>query len=279
VFFAPQHAGDAATKLSRTALVAPLLVDSQDLPALATQFGYGLTARLQNDATRSALLDVLHGRNQQRPSVLFTAGHGVGFPLDDPRQPADQGALLMQDWTGIGSIEPNHYVRAADINADAQVHGLVAFFFACYGAGTPQKDAFPMALDTPPADIAAKPFVAALPKRLLSHSNGGALGVFGHVDRAWGFSIKPAGVDAGPNLAPFWNTLARVLSGKCLGNALKDMSERSASLSAELLDDTGPAASPVGDIELVSRWIERNDAQSYILLGDPGAHLRSGDLK
>ena len=37
---------------------------------------------------------------------------------------------------------------------------------------------------------APKPFIAALPRRLLTHPNGSALAVIGHIDRAWGFSIQ-----------------------------------------------------------------------------------------
>ncbi|MGH2454154.1 MAG: phospholipase D-like domain-containing protein [bacterium] len=275
IFFAPQHAGDAATELSRTCLVDPLIAGTPDLPALGAQFGFRVTSRLQAEAKRSVLLDVLHGRGT-RPAVMFTASHGMGFPAGDSRQLAAQGALLMQDWSGFMNIQPAHYVTAADIANDARLHGIVAFFFACYSAGTPQVDNFPVDLGAAPAQIAPKPFVAALPKRLLGHPNGGALGVFGHVERAWGYSIRPAGL--GPQLVPFWNAFARIMNGMCLGNATKDMSERSASLSSKLLDALAPGAPPVSDAELVSGWIERNDARAYVLLGDPAARLRGSEL-
>lgn len=274
-FFAPEHPGDGATKLSRTSLVDPLADGSPTLPKLADQFGFRITRRIGANATRSSLLELLHGA-PLRPSLLFTAGHGMGFPVGDEHQALAQGALLTQDWSGAG-IKPADYVRAADVTDEAKLHGLVAFLFACYGAGTPEFDAFPQDLGEQPAAIAPEPFVAALPKRLLGHPNGGALGVFGHIERAWGFSIT--GTTTQPQLVPFWNAFARIMGGACLGNVTKDFNERSALLSAELADSLEPGAAPVSDQELVWRWIERNDARAYILLGDPGARLRSSEIR
>ena len=34
-------------------------------------------------------------------------------------------------------------------------------------------------------------FLAALPRALLTHPNGGALACIGHIDRGWGYSITP----------------------------------------------------------------------------------------
>ena len=275
VFFAPQHAGDAATELSRTLLVDSLLKGSAEIPRLTDEFGFRVTPLLGADAKRAALLDALHGRSQ-RPALLFTAGHGMGFPAGHPRQVSTQGALLTQDWSGIGSIKETDYVAATDIKNDAQLHGLVAFLFACYGAGTPKLDSFPMDLEQPPIEIAADPFIAALPQRLLAHPNGGALGIYGHIERAWGFSINAGTMQ--PQLNPFWNAFARIISGACLGNATRDFNVRWASLSAELTDIIGRGTQTISDEDLVWRWIERNDARAYILLGDPGTRVRNSEL-
>ena len=122
--------------------------------------------------------------------------------------------------------------------------------------------------------IAEQPFVAALPQRLLSHPNGGALAVLGHVERAWGYSIKPPGV--GAQLQPFRNLIGRILSGEPVGNSTKDFSDKYAVLSAELLselDESQPGGKPK-DSELAWKWIERNDAQNYVVLGDPAVRVR-----
>ncbi len=103
--------------------------------------------------------------------------------------------------------------------------------------------------------------------------------MIGHVDRAWGYSIRPQGL--GPRLAKFRNFLTRVMIGEPVGHATKDFSDRYAVLSAELLgnlDETQPGPKP-SDAELAWAWIERNDAQNYVILGDPAARLRVDRLQ
>jgi hypothetical protein len=53
-------------------------------------------------------------------------------------------------------------------------------------------------------------------------------------------------------------------------------------LSVLLLNATSPTTPDsmrLGDRDLVMSWLERNDAQNYILLGDPAARVRSDLLK
>jgi hypothetical protein len=122
--------------------------------------------------------------------------------------------------------------------------------------------------------IAARPFVGALPQRLLSHAGGPALAVYGHVERAWGYSIRPRRL--GPRLRPFRNLLSRVLKGEPVGHATKDFSDRFTAHSAQLnllLDPSYPGPRPPAS-ELAALWIECNDARNYVLLGDPAARLR-----
>jgi hypothetical protein len=126
------------------------------------------------------------------PAVLFTASHGMAFNSGQAEQISSQGALLCQDWPGFGSVKAEHFLAAADIADDANVKGMIAFLFACFGAGTPDKDQFLTDLsqaDTAPP-LAPKPFIAALPRRLLAHPKGATLAVIGHIDRAWGFSMQ-----------------------------------------------------------------------------------------
>jgi hypothetical protein len=210
-----------------------------------------------------------------RPALLFSASHGMGgWPPGHVDQRVRHGALLCQDWPGIGQIGEAHYFGATDVPADARVHGLIAFFFACFGAGTPKRDAFVHVRGEPPPELAPEAFVSALPKRLMSHPQGGALAVIGHVDQAWGYSFISGGEG---QLLPFQNALGRILLGQPVGYAMKDFNEKYAALSANLagiLEDVGFGDVQIADTELARVWTERNDAQNYVVLGDPAAALK-----
>jgi hypothetical protein len=278
VYWATRHRADAATQMSADYLITPLhdglpaSSEGDEEPAIAELQGFRSRLFRGPDATRANLTELLHGPS--RPAMLVTASHGMGWPLGHPCQRLAQGALLCQDWPGRGTIDPSHYFSAADVDDDACLHGLVAFHFACYGAGTPSHDPFLGDRGGGPLAIAEQPFVAALPRRLLSHPKGGALAVIGHVERAWGYSIMPPGI--GSQIVPFRNLIGRILDGEPVGHATKDISERFAALSAELLNLTDaslPGPRPAAT-ELASTWIERNDAQNYVVLGDPAVRLR-----
>jgi hypothetical protein len=220
-------------------------------------------------------------RGRLSPSFIFTASHGIGWPKGHDRQPAAQGALLCQDFPGIGlgSLHPDHYFAATDLPNDARIHGMVCFHFACYGAGTPREDRFLHEPDQQPQAIAEQAFFSALPKALLSHPNGAALGVIGHVERAWQSSIVSSG--AGPQLVPFENAVIHILRGVPLGYALDDFNKRYASLSAQLSSELEKKGFGVAipDRELADLWLERNDAEAYLLFGDPAVCLRKDALQ
>ena len=115
------------------------------MPAIAEQRRFRSRCLGGPDATRANLLEPLHAVEVgRRPAFLFTASHGLEWPNGHENQLAQQGALLCQDWPGPG-VPPRseHCVRAADIGDEARLHGLVAFLFACHGAGTPAFDQFP----------------------------------------------------------------------------------------------------------------------------------------
>jgi hypothetical protein len=287
VFFGTRHSFDRATQMSADYLVNPL-ADGEKATIgggtgssreVAQRWGFGSHKLVGDTATKEALASVFKPAvNTKPPALLFTATHGMGFPLGHDNQQAGQGALLCQDWPGFGRISPDHYFAASDIPAEGNLHGLVSFHFACYGAGTPAQDRFIHKPGMPPPDIAVKPFLAALPKALLAHPNGGALAVIGHVERAWGYSIVTAG--AGAQLLPFQNALGRILLGQPIGYAMKDFNERYAALATSLssmLEEISFGAQ-VSDFELTSAWIERNDAEGYIILGDPAIQLRVKDI-
>jgi hypothetical protein len=230
-------------------------------------------------ATHAALAGVLGRSDETAPGFLFTASHGLGFPAGHADQRAQQGALICQDWGGpaAGPIQRSQYFAAADVPDDANVAGMFALLFACYSGGTPEHDRFVHTPGEQPPLIADAAFAAALPQRLLSHPGGAAVGCLAHFERAQGYSI----VDAGPQLIPFENTVINVLgtrtqAGRPIGFALGDFTERYAALSTELtdmLEDIGYGLN-VPDAELAKAWIQRNDAEGYVLFGDPAARVR-----
>jgi hypothetical protein len=207
--------------------------------------------------------------------LLFTASHGLGFPLGHPDQRSQQGALLCQDWGGprAGAIERRQYFTAEDVPAAANVAGLAVFAFACFSGATPERDRFSHKPGTTPPRLSERPFAAALPQQLLAHPRGGALGCIAHVDRAWSHSIVQGGA---PRLIPFENAIGRMLAGQPIGLALKDFNERFAMLSvsiAGMIEQIEDGAI-VPDAQLSNAWLQRNDAEGYTLFGDPAARLQ-----
>jgi hypothetical protein len=270
-FFATRHGFDAATQLSADRLVKPLSEG-----ALSGRVRCRFESIWGDAATREAIAAVVARNDATAPGLLFTASHGMGFPLGHADQRMQQGALLCQNWAGpkAGAIERSQYFAAADLPDAANVAGMFAFLFACFGGGTPARDRFAHKPGTPPPALAEAPFAAALPQKMLAHPRGGALGCIAHVDRAWNHSIVQAG--AGPQLIPFENAIGNILAGRPIGLALKDFNERFAALSVSLagmLEQIEDGAN-VPAVQLATAWIQRNDAEGYALFGDPAARLR-----
>ena len=273
-FVGVRNPDDRPTALSADNLVKPLFDKLKE-----QEKNWDWRCALGEDATKAKVTDVLGG--SETPSLLFTASHGMEFPLGDPRQIPHQGALLCQNWPGPfkhrGRIPEDFYFAGTDIAADANVDGLIAFFFACYGAGTPKTDDFSHKLPGAPKDIASFPFVASLPKKLLGHPKGGALAVIAHVERAWSCSFIWR--RSGEQLATFESSIKKLLNGKRVGFAMEDFNVRYAELSTDLtaeLEDRKarsqprpPLAALAEDDSLAGMWTANNDARSYVVLGDP----------
>jgi hypothetical protein len=273
-FFGVRNPEDASTQLSADQLVQPL---AGTFANRLSANGWGVTTALAGEATKARLGRLLGG--DETTGFLFTASHGMGFTNGDPRQLAHQGALLCQDWPGplrwgrTRPIPPDHYFSADDVGDDARVHGLIAFHFACYGAGTPRLDDYPDAALGPRDQVAPHAFLARLPRRLLAHPKGGALAVIGHVERAWGCSFVWPGV--GRQLETFEGTLSRLLLGRPVGWATEPIGDRYAALAVELngeLEDEAQGKAKDDDL-VAGLWTANSDARSYVVLGDPAVRL------
>ncbi|MBN1247467.1 MAG: hypothetical protein JXC32_07395, partial [Anaerolineae bacterium] len=288
-FWAPTNRGDKATEMSMRLLVEPLFENlvggassdylnaDERLPDMDVPLAYDWDVQApfsgEMYATRAQLYDLLGGDPDQLPALLFTASHGVEFPANHPAQLEEQGALLCQDWPGLGAeVSRDHYFAAEDVAANAELSGLMAVFFACYSAGTPQLDQFAAQAFRVREKIAPLAFTAALPQQLLKQ---GALAVMGHVERAWGYSfISPRG--RLENQA-FVTAMRMLMNGDPIGVATDASfnmryAEMSSDLSADL-DELRWDPSHLSERELIYRWTANNDARSYVVIGDPAARL------
>lgn len=278
-FFGARNGDDRATQLSSSELIEPLAFTfGQRLQGWEVQTWNG------EGASKEQLGRLLGG--EDTPAFLFSASHGMGFgQVGHPRQRDEQGALICSDWPGRGPLNERHFLAGRDIGDDAHVQGLIAFFFACYGAGTPKDDEFAVKTwqrqgvqvggleQVERIPIAPQAFIARLPQRLLGHPNGGALAVLGHVDRAWGASFIWEGVRQETTFA---SALQRLFEGQRLGAVTEDFNARYADLSTEVADriEQIKAGEAVRPEELAQLWTANSDARNYVLLGDPAVRLR-----
>lgn len=271
--FAARNPGDRATALSAAELVTPLAEQLSQARA-----DWEIQGLIGEGATKARLAQTLGGGGQA-PALLFSATHGVGFPNGHPHQLRRQGALLCQEWPGPDGpeqpLDDACYFSGDDLAADAQVAGMISFHFACFGAGTPQWNDFAHGEAGARRQLAPHAFVAALPQRLLSHPNGGALAVIGHVDRAWGYSfVWP---QAGRQTQVYASCLARLLGGHPIGSAFEYFNQRYAELASDLsavLADVKYGKRP-DHLALAAMWTANNDARDFAILGDPAVRLVS----
>ncbi len=287
-YFATRHDMDNSTQKSADELIVPLSrgrPGAQNVPPVAVRAGFAQQVFLQNDATRDTLNRIVRGKaTGGRPAILFTATHGIGLPHDDPRLPAEQGALLCQEWTGIGTIKRDHWYAASDLPDDTAVQGMFVVCFGCYSAGCPATDQFTLptfgadgslsrAARVPPP-IAPYPLIARLPQMLLAK---GALAVLGHIDRGWTYSFRgDVGVPAQSQI--FEDVLYRVMQGKRVGYALDQMNRQQGAFAALLTQQIEHIAfgKQVSDSRMRALWVAHTDARNYALLGDPAVRLPFG---
>jgi hypothetical protein len=274
--FSVRNPGDRATALLMNQVAAPLVEGTGTSKPLGERQGFQRQPFLAEEATKENLTALLQGKAPGGPpALLFTGSHGVGFAASDPGQRAKQGAILCQDWSG-GPIGPSQYFAAADLPADAQVSGLIHFFFACYGGGCPKFDTYSRSADGSPKQITAGPMVARLPQKMLA---SGALAVVAHIDRAWSYSFQVG--RSAPQIQEFRDVMVRVMKGERIGQCTDQFNLRWTVLSAELADTLRQQQvlpGQVSDAALANRWVARDDSRNYVTLGDPAVRLRVQDM-
>lgn len=259
-FFGPLQ--DENTRLSKDALLTPLIEDVRSRQDCTVE------ELLGQNATKGALGRLLEGN--ERPDLLFTAGHGIFYQSGHPLQTTHQGALVCQDWSGGGHPpETRHLFSGEDVNG-ARLQGLLAFLFACNSAGTPDVGDFTAKENGGAPQAAPRPFVSGLAQRLLA---GGALAVVGHVERVWRCSFLWRQTGSQPQ--PFVETLRRLLDGGPLGWAMEPLGDRFSDLSdclRSLLADKYLGL-PVDESLFQELWTACHDARNYVIVGDPAVRL------
>jgi hypothetical protein len=205
----------------------------------------------------------------------MTASHGAGYPSGDTEQREWQGALVSQEWGGPllpGSLSRDMLFGAADLDPAARLDGLIAFLFACYGAGTPETDHFLPEEVTGTSRIAPAAFTARLAQRMLAQ---GATAVIGHVERAWTHSfLTPL---AGAQQTVFSHLFSSLVGGDRLGAAMETFNERYAQLAAHLHSErTRPRDAAGREDKIAFLWTASTDARNYVVIGDPAVRLGSG---
>ncbi len=263
-FFSVENAGDEATRRVAGGLVGELAkVLSAGRPVWETEI-IG-----NKDATRAGLGELLRS-TKNRPSILFSASHGVRILNGAEMQFASQGAIVCRDWGGPGCrLERSHYFAADDVPGDADLSDLIVFQFGCYSAGTPRFDQFGL-LSGVNGEIAPRSFVARLPQTLLKR---GALAVIGHVDRAWTSSFSWNG--EGGHVQVYNDILKQLIDGMPVGWAMEAMGAYFGAQAASLHEMRNERSffRPADYVIYGDVWRETADAGNFIVLGDPAVRL------
>lgn len=275
-FFGVGNSDDKATQLSTQYLINPL---SQKVIEKRASKGWAIDTIMSEQATKEQFHHMIHTPDK-RPSFLFTASHGMEFPKGNAKQLRHQGALLCQNWPGPVEwgrkpIPEDFYFSGDDISSDARLLGMIAFFFACFGAGTPQVDDYSHHFRRGASQkaIAEHNFIASLPTHLLANPNGGALAVIGHVERAWGYSFNWPDLDS--DITSLDQMMRTLTTGTPIGDAIDHLNFRYASISTALTDklEREKLGKTVQASEIAGLWVANNDARSYVILGDPAVRL------
>ena len=122
------------------------------------------------------------------PSVLFTAGHGLGCRSGTRTSSSARarwsarsgpGRTVERRYPPSSTWRPTMYPTMRRFTGSSRSTSPVL-------AGTPEFEDFAdRTRTTTRGRLAAAPMISALPRRLLAHPGGGALAIAGHVDRAW----------------------------------------------------------------------------------------------
>jgi hypothetical protein len=270
----PRNPLDMATPLLAGSVVPEFLgqVSAGDDP-IGKASGFDISTFVgDGQATKSRLTDIVRGTiDGGPPALLFTGSHGAEWSIDNPPvQRERQGALVTQEWTRGQPLAADHYFAGSDVTADANVHGLIMFMFACFGGGCPATDSYYFDSSGARLTLSPEPLIARLPQALLSR---GALAIIAHTDRAFSYAFED--VMGTPQAQLLRTPLELLAKGRRAGLAADPLNLQWSALAAQLgmaLDSGRGGEAPRGPL-IANLYIARDDARNYIVLGDPAARL------
>lgn len=266
--------GDAATTMLSDAVSGDFL--SEDDP-LGQRRHFSLDWFGDEEATKLQLGEILRGNAPGGPpALLFTGSHGAEWPMDDPAaQRQMQGALVTQEFVPGTPLGATNVFSAGDVPNDAQVHGMMAFMFACYSGGCPTEDNYFFKKDGSKIPVAPEALIAKLPQNLLSR---GALAVIAHIDQAFSYIFQ--NLEGTPQVQSIRTPLELLMKGERAGLAADRLNLQWSAIAAQVGVALGRRREPDFNPEsFASLYIARDDARNYIVLGDPATYLRVKDLQ
>ncbi len=239
-------------------------------------------------------LSVAEGR---QPTLLFSMSHGMGPPRRrrwTPTQARErQGAMVF------GTENP---IMPTDLANGWFLPGGLWFYYACFGAGTPNRSAYHHWLDM----LAASGmqgmsnlggvlkgldqeggFTSGVAQAALANPKG-PLGILGHIDLAWSYGFEEIRVEEDNQVQgsgrarDYYNLLVNLVAGERLGVVILRLQMALHEVSGKLnrrynrYKASGQAAEGSGDddrIELGNLWMRRQDLLGYVILGDPAVRL------
>lgn len=276
VFFAPDGGPMDATSFSHKFMADPLAKTAENE-------GYKVDYLEAGKATKGNLKNALGAGNDDRPSFVYTASHGLGVPTNKPEQQYIQGSLCCQDYSHDPAASNSGLLTGYDIGEDFNAYTSIWFAFACYGAGTPKYSDFAHWVPDLGDSQGQRDFLAYLPMKMLGYRKP-ALAFIGHIDPAWLHSFADP-ENMASRLSPFEMAVRYILNGLPVGYACKKFGENYSILSIALLQivrdyerllesSLQETIDPYWDEKLADLWITRNDCQNYVILGDPAVKLK-----
>lgn len=276
IFFAPNGGRKDPTYYSRHYMAKPLA------DHVKRHHKFRVTQVFGDQATRKEFVSALIGA---KPALIYSASHGAVAPLEKiDIQKKIYGAICCQPSKGDKS-QRDRLFSADDVPSNEPfLEGAIFFQFACFGYGNPAKSDF--AHWRGKQQLNAKhDFVSSLPKKLLCHPKG-PIAYIGHVDKAWlhGFIDDPKSPIVKGHwdrrIEPFVSAIGSILDTQPVGLALEKMNKNFDLLNWSLTDKYDrimrgdQQVTPDFQKELTDIYIRRNDAQNYMVFGDPAVRLR-----